>query len=249
MGAVGQIGARYYNSFPANPCGGNAGTNNATGCAYPGDKYGWAVGGGLTLNMPWDKKDTLSGVIAYSEGLIGYVGSGWSSNWLGKSGGMAVGPHTNAVFAQPNTLIAGYDGSLQLTSAWGGTVAFEHYWTPTLRTSWVFGYMDVSYNDTAKLLIAANSCAALGGAITQVAAGRNNTCNPDYSAWRLASRTMWNPVANLDVGLEVAYTKINTAFAGTGVVAGSGGFASGTYAITDQDVWTATMRVQRNFWP
>ena len=64
---------------------------------------------------------------------------------------------------------------------------------------------------------------------------------------------MWNPVANLDVGLEVAYTKLNTAFDGglvnfaqaTPLVAG---LANGRTR-SDQSVWTATLRVQRSFWP
>ena len=47
---------------------------------------------------------------------------------------------------------------------------------------------------------------------------------------------MWNPVANLDVGLEVAYTKLNTAFAGAAVSAGdiNQGLATGRYNIEDQ---------------
>ncbi len=38
----------------------------------------------------------------------------------------------------------------ELTTTWGGTVAFEHYWTPSLRTSWVFGYLKTEYTDNAK---------------------------------------------------------------------------------------------------
>ena len=62
---------------------------------------------------------------------------------------------------------------------------------------------------------------------------------------------MWNPVANLDVGLEIAYTKLNTAFEGFAVSSGNinQGLAPGRYNITDVDVWSATLRVQRSFWP
>ena len=242
MGALHQVGARYYASSPTASCNDVGG--NASGCGYPSDKWGWAVGAGLTLKMPWDQKDTLSGVIAYSEGAVGYVGAAFSNSWLHKQG-VAVGAFNDAVFAQPNSLVAGYDGSIQLTKAWGGTVAFEHYWTPALRTSWVFGYTSVEYGTTAKSLIAANNCAAAGGALTNY----RGSCDPDWSLWRLASRTMWNPVANLDVGIEVAYSKINTGFAGTATVANSNGLGRGTYAIEDQDVWSATFRVQRSFWP
>ena len=60
---------------------------------------------------------------------------------------------------------------------------------------------------------------------------------------------MWNPVANLDVGVEVAYTKVNTAWAGTANVVSANGLAGGTYLVDDQSVWTAAVRVQRSFWP
>jgi hypothetical protein len=49
-------------------------------------------------------------------------------------------------------------------------------------------------------------------------------CNPDYNVWAIGSRTIWNPVPNLDIGLEVVYTKIEqkheaaNALAGTGVL-------------------------------
>ncbi|MCP6768661.1 hypothetical protein NL529_27855, partial [Klebsiella pneumoniae] len=83
-----QVGGRYFTTGP-NGLNGSTLQNGATtgcdtpsvnavngvnpwantnACGHPGDKWGWAVGAGLTLNMPWDKKDTLSGVIAYSEG-------------------------------------------------------------------------------------------------------------------------------------------------------------------------------------
>ena len=117
--------------------------------------------------------------------------------------------------------------------------------------------MSVEYNDNAKSLIALNNCAGatLGTNIqAQSSAHKANfVCDPDWSAWRLASRTMWNPVANLDVGVEVAYSKINTAYAGVATVGGSvanaQGLQTGPYNISDQGVWTATLRVQRSFWP
>ena len=78
-----------------------AASANVTGCDYPGDKWGWAVGAGLTLKMPWDAKDTLSGVIAYAEGASRYVASLQGNNFVQKSGGIAVGQFTDGVFANP----------------------------------------------------------------------------------------------------------------------------------------------------
>jgi hypothetical protein len=238
MGALKQIEGRYYTNAGVAGCG-----TNVTGCANPGGETGWAIGAGLTLKMPWDARDTLSGVIAYGKGASRYVadGPGSVSSYLHRQG-VSVGAYTDAVFANPG--VGGQAGQIELTEVWGGTVAFEHYWTPSLRTSWVFGYLDVSYNDSAKAMIRAGNCAAAGGVLTQV-----SNCNPDYSRWQVASRTMWNPVANLDVGLEIAYQKINTAFAGTAVVAGAQGLATTRYNIEDQGVWQAGFRVQRSFWP
>ena len=75
-------------------------------------------------------------------------------------------------------------------------------------------------------------------------------------SWQVGSRTIWNPVTNLDIGLEVMYTKIETAFAGgdqlRGRVLRPGGarlaFRS-VQAIQDNDVWSGILRIQRNFWP
>jgi hypothetical protein len=243
MGALTQVQGRYFTNSPANvACGAQP---NTTACGHPGDEWGWAVGAGLTLKMPWDPKDTLSGVIAYGEGATQFVAYGQSGAFLHKQD-VATGALANAVYANPNT-IGGYGGGLELTESWGGTVAFEHYWTPSLRTSWVFGYIDVSYNETAKALIAAGGCAGGTGGGSPLTAV--TSCDPDWSLWRVASRTMWNPVANLDVGVEVAYTKVNTAFGGPGTILGGNGLAGGNYLIDDQSVWSAAVRVQRSFWP
>ena len=51
-------------------------------------------------------------------------------------------------------------------------------------------------------------------------------------------------MANLDVGLDVIYTKLDTAFGGVTQTAGGK-----TAAVADGDVWAAQFRVQRNFWP
>jgi len=258
MGGLHQVRGRYHAELLAanngatlqgcttDPVAGVA-QANTTNCSYANDEWGWAVGGGLTLKMPWDAKDTLSGVIAYGKGATGFVAYGGNSSLLHKQD-VATGALVDAVYGSPGR--AGLNGQLELTEAWGGTVAFEHYWTPSLRTSLVFGYLDVSYNDNAKALIRSNGCTGgtgTGGVFASQAGSLN--CDPDWSLWRLASRTMWNPVENLDVGVEIAYTKVNTAWAGVGDVAAVSGLARGLYNIDDQNVWSAAIRVQRSFWP
>jgi hypothetical protein len=244
MGALHDVSGRYHAGVVGSASCPLAG--NVTSCSYPGDEIGWAVGAGLTLKMPWDAKDTLSGVIAYAEGAGRYVANLQGNQFIHKQG-IATTQFWDGVYADPG--VAGLNGGIELTETWGGTIAFEHYWTPSLRTSWVAGYVSVKYNDNAKALIGAAGCA--GGAIgTNLTAATITNCNPDWSSYRLASRTMWNPVANLDVGLEVAYSKTNTAYAGLATAGlAAQNLATSTYAIEDQDFWTATIRVQRSFWP
>jgi hypothetical protein len=75
-------------------------------------------------------------------------------------------------------------------------------------------------------------------------------CNPDWSMYQVGTRTVWNPVRNLDVGLEVLYTKFESDMAGALVNTAPGApKPPGIYTVEDRDVVSALIRVQRNFWP
>ena len=116
---------------------------------------------------------------------------------------------------------AGVGNSLELTKTWGGTLAFEHYWTPSLRTSWVAGYLEVEYYGQREGAAGQPRCrrCALATGVT-LPDQRQQCCQ------RLTGRCGALPrgrcgtrLQNLDVGLEVAYTKVNTAFGGAGDIA------------------------------
>lgn len=243
MGALRSVGARYNFTNSSPTC--NGGGTNTTTCGHPDEKWGWAVGAGMTLKMPWDSKDTLSGQIAYAKGASSYVAFANSNNALHTSGGLALGAFNDAVFGGVDPAEGG-STELQLTETWGGSIAFQHYWMPSLRTSWVFGYMSVQYSDTAKALIANLGARCVG---TNVTINNVSGCDPDFSTWRVSSRTMWTPVRNFDVGLEIAYTEVSTAFGGSTatLTSANNGLAAGSYALEDQGVWSAALRVQRTF--
>jgi hypothetical protein len=70
--------------------------------------------------------------------------------------------------------------------------------------------------------------------------------------WNVGSRTVWNPVKNLDIGVEVMYTKIHQNMDPSQVLfnfGGGGNRAAGLYAPSDEGVVSGMLRVQRNFWP
>jgi len=64
----------------------------------------------------------------------------------------------------------------------------------------------------------------------------------------VGTRTMWNPVPDLDVGVDLVWWHMNTGFAGTAnIVAPQGAKAAGLYSVKDQDALSAIFRIQRNF--
>ncbi len=163
---------------------------------------------------------------------------------------------------------------LQLTTMWSIAAAYEHYWTPAVRTSIYGAFAHVGFNSTAKLAF----CDFVSSG-TQTVSGTNPTggidplpqfqpntgvknaastgvitpgCNPDFNVWTVGVRTVWNPVKNLDIGLEVFHDQIeqkwdpNLWHVNFG---GAGGQPSGQYRPADLGVWAAMLRVQRNFYP
>jgi hypothetical protein len=217
--------------------------------SHPDDKWGWAVAAGLLLKMPWDPKDTFAVAGSYCEGATTYCvnvpgsyGARSSGASLFQDGGVAIGWWDDAYFADTVTL----RGELELPKVWNVQAGFQHYWTNALRSSIWGSYMnyEASSNAVDRLV-----CAPRG-----FGAG----C-ADWNAWQVGSRTIWNPVTNLDIGLEVMYTKIETAFAGgrngcgvNGAGCIPGGAPAGTplpHRVQDNDVWSGILRIQRNFWP
>ena len=47
-----------------------------------------------------------------------------------------------------------------------------------------------------------------------IAIGQHNSCSPDYSFYQVGSRTQFNPAPLMDIGLDVVYTRLNTAYKG-----------------------------------
>jgi hypothetical protein len=74
-------------------------------------------------------------------------------------------------------------------------------------------------------------------------------CSPDFAFWQLGSRTIWNPSEEFDVGVDVLYNKIDTAFSGRVALSQNGILSSRLYNAKNEGVLSAVFRVQRNFLP
>ena len=244
MGALHNVRATYYH-------GGSTDTaDNQT--AHPKDKWGHAFGGGITLKMPWDPKDTVSGMVTYCKGAVRYcsnpaggiLGSGRMFGLVNENK-IGVGWADDAYF--DGTVIG---SGLELSKAWSAVAAFEHYWTPTLRSSIYGSYFKYEANSSTVDIVCANPNGQPGGA-TGILGGNNAPFGPgcaDWSAWQIGTRTIWNPVANLDIGLDIMYTKVNTAFQGGTFSTTSQGL-NRNLVLDDTHVWSGILRIQRNFWP
>ena len=233
MGAVHQVNSVYY-----------AGSTSNVNLGHPDDEVGFAVGAGLKLNAPMiGQGDYLQTQVNYSEGALRYIFQTSQPSWGFQEGNSSgFGLMSDAVY---NGAIAGGAGStsLQLTTAWNVNAAYEHFWNPRWRTSIYGGYAEVQYNDTANSII----CGFAGAAVT-------NGCDNDWQTWWVGTRTQWNITKDFYMGLDVMYSKLQSATAFT-TTAGNFAIApnttpGGTFIPReDPDNWSFRFRVHRDFYP
>jgi Porin subfamily len=224
-------------------------TTGAQVFGHPGNAMGWAVGAALAINLPTfgatsnvnsqPNVDQFQAQAVYGKGAVAYTTNGIGAlSLFGGGQSLGVGWLTDSVFSSGT--------SAELTASWSVTAGYQHLWTPNWRTSVYGGYLDVNYDSTASGFI----CNTPTGAFTGLAFVTAGTCNPDLHVWQAGTRTQWNPVSQLDIGVDVLYSKYQFADSGSLVsLTATGARPAGTYTIADQDVWSVMFRVQRNFWP
>jgi hypothetical protein len=216
---------------------------------HPADRLGWAAAIGFQVNLPGG--DGVGANFVYSQGASGYATNGGNWQIYNASTSVGAGWISDGVFG-PGT-------DIELTQVRSVNAGYQHVWNPKWRTSWHGGYVNVHYNDTAVAILnsalsAASVCVKSvgglagnfgGGLITPLA---GNSCNPDFSFYQIGTRTQWNPVPQLDIGLDVVYTHLNTAYKGP-VAYGPNAPRPAVTLMDDQNVWSALFRWQRNFYP
>jgi hypothetical protein len=269
----------YYTGVSAAGSGAGCSNSNCTNFGHPEDKLGFAVTGGFTLNDVFGLKGDQFGMQAtYSKGAAGYATRA-NGGFLVYNGGNSVGAGwvSDGVFDNITPGCAGATSncasSVQLTAVWSANAFYQHFWNPKWRTSLYGGYVAVDYNALATDLInqpppsppAGGLACGVGveGVIQPplgVGSGLGNSCSPNFSWWQIGTRTQWNPHPDLDIGVDVLWTHLNTAYKGLGnptalgVVSGvalaqSGAHPATIATIEDQDVLSVMFRVQRNFLP
>ena len=268
MGAVHDASGGYYGTS----------LTGAANNGHPQSATGFAVGAGIKVNFPMiGPGDYFQAQVNYTEGASRYAAltpSGTASSGIFNGGTeLGVGWFTDGVFcggATGGTPTAsgcpagfGANQKVQLTTVWSAQAAYEHFWTPSLRTSLVGAYTDISYNSTATAMmcttVAGTGATATGtgaaGAGTLTGGTLGAACGAgafDWSFWSVSSRTQWNITKDFYVGLEGFYGHLNTMSRGQTVnYTQIGGTAqpSGVRLLDDQNVWVYRMRVHRDIVP
>jgi hypothetical protein len=230
MGALHDDRARYYNA-----------TANGviSGVAHPADAWGWAAGAGLRVNLP-SPGDSFDVQAQYCRGWSGRCIINSSSRLADQTFGLVNGGTIGLAWVDDafmaNSAVTGAT-QLQLPVAWNIYAGIQHYWVPNLRTSLYGGYVNYRAESSA---VDALVCAP----------NRFGPGCADWAAWQIGSRTLWNPVRSLDVGVDVQYTALSkTAFDGGTVTFAPTGAAPTTFRVGTTGVVSALLRIQHNFYP
>jgi hypothetical protein len=174
------------------------------------DDVGYAVGAGVKLNLPWGKGDSVAAQVGYAKGALKYVGGGLGSFRISHgTADVGVGDAFDAVVTNGGT-------DLDLTEGWSVVAGADHHWNSQWKTSLYGTYGQIMFSDAAST--------ALRGA-----------ADGDWKFWQVGSRTVWSPVRNLDLSVDVMYNHLNTGFESLG--------------FQDEGWWQGMFRVQRNFYP
>ncbi|MCZ0736619.1 porin [Phreatobacter sp. AB_2022a] len=196
--------------------------------ARAGDKMGWAVGAGLRINLDMlARGDVLWLQAVYTDGALSYAfdtqNQGGDREGIYGAGNSAAVNALNsllrdaAVTASTGGAPLVGNAQIRTTKAWSLAAGLRHFWTPALRSS-------------------------IFGAYSNIDQPGGSTLN-DVKYWNVGVNTIWSPVRNLDLGVEVVYHNIRarTQSGGIPVISPSNTFRG------QEGAWVGMVRVQRNF--
>ena len=235
-------GTSYYGAGPG-------GTGLVEWNGHPSNKWGGAVTLGLRLNFPMiGPGDYFQGQVVYAKGASQYA-SNTPGAFLVKQGSTFA---FNTVNDGGFTGTAAAPGIYELTTAWSVFASYEHFWTPSLRTSLYGSYVDYSRSDALNNAMCASGLVA-GGAS---ALGRAGGCDLNSQYWVVGSRSQWNITKDLYMGFDVLYSKLNSGNTQHGWdlynccgVPGNGVAASALYKTGSLDAVSAAWRIHRDIVP
>jgi hypothetical protein len=185
-----------------------------------GRETGWAGGAGVKVNLPMlGMGDYALAQFTYAVGASNYAFSG--NTGVGGADYYFMS-HNDGTFGEgdvfDSVIVA---GSQHLVTSWSITGGYEHRWNPNWKSSLYGAYGQFRFDD-----------------ITTAALTGGGPGDANWSLWQVGTRTVWTPVENLDLSVEVMYNALNSAEK-----------TSDAPLAQDQSWFSGIIRVQRNFWP
>jgi hypothetical protein len=184
--------------------------------------YGGGVSGDVKPGWFGWAKDDIGFTAMAGNGMGRYIGGGGAGNYfpyMATNYGAPVGPLGTAV---GNPLGYGHSGGAttaaaaagirgQMIPQWGAEIWYQHWWTPTLRSTVDFG---VVHQDVSTALVGTQTAAALQ---TATAGGGANTNGGGVSGINkemvnVHLNLIWSPVAFIDTGIEYLWGHRLTVF-------------------------------------
>jgi hypothetical protein len=226
-GAVHQVRSANFQPFL-----GQAVPANFRGTDVVDTEYGFAVQGGVKINLPLIAAgDVLWLQAAYANGAINYLGFGTDTSVRNR------GPF---VLNQSDAFVNAV-GDVELTEGSAVVGAFSHYFTPQIRGELMASYGRLDYDRSATGVV--TSASAFGVANRRLIGSRFGFL--DTREYRLEASAIWSPAKDLDIGVDVLYQNIDPKGRVIGVESGAGGTLLRSF--DDQDIVIGRMRVQRDF--
>jgi hypothetical protein len=230
------------NTAIAVPAGSLPGTFNK----IPDAKYGYAIQGGVKLNLPMlGAGDALYLQAAYAKGALRYT---CVHCWNG-SEAVAI-PISGRFTVNSNDAVVGPNGQLSLSDSWSALASYKHNWTPTVSTAITASVGKIDYPSIARIGGPANLAFFPAFSPTQLNALAFNATLKDAFLWQLAGNINWTPVRGLDIGVEAVYTKARLSGLTTDATKyGTAGAVLGVpLAVTrTDDHFMSRLRIQREF--
>jgi hypothetical protein len=137
-----------------------------------------------------------------------------------------------------------------LTTAWGVIASYEHFWSPSWRTSLYGGYAQIGYGSQANALLCVAEGNAGAGSTAGVGALAAAGCNNDWNTWWIGSRTQWSVTKDFYLGVDVVYRKLESASLAGGILTSPVTISNtGATTVSNMDNLAVRFRAQRDFYP
>jgi len=188
----------------------------------PDTEYGFAVQGGVKVNLPFIAAgDAIQAEASYAQGVVqtvvvGYCGYGTLNICNFSKNGAFAGNLAAVDALYSGSAATGF--ASKLTTSYGATAFFTHFWLPNLRQN-------------------------IGGSYAKLDYARSTNV-ADLSLWTASTNLIWSPIKALDIGAEVIYANIR---GGAGYAINGTTKATGGAGGSSDDQWQFRLRIQRDF--